>query len=377
MDDLGRILAASENLIAGKKRAALATLAHVTGASFRKVGSRLLVDEDGNTVGGVSAGCLEDDVVKKAMSVASTGKSLVACYDTGSEREILFGWGTGCSGLMTILIEPLSFADGQPAFTRFLQERRRDRFPAPVATVIEAPADCGLAIGEHFYADDWGGEAERPECGTDVVRQVRQDLLILSPGACVIRDYTPVTGAPARILLESVLPPPALMLFGAGPAAVPLALFAQETGWNVSVHDRRPGILAGNAFADGTAVCCASYDGLGDRYGFDAHSAAVVMTHSFLDDVQIIKQLLQSPVRIVSVLSSRGRADKLFAELRREAPTLTEDQLARVHAPAGLEIGANSPSQIALSIMAEIQKEFMGGSGRALMSLHAHGEYAA
>jgi xanthine/CO dehydrogenase XdhC/CoxF family maturation factor len=358
MDDLDAIISAYDVLRAAGKRGVLATLVDVQGAAFRKIGARMLIDEDGRMAGGISAGCLEADIAARALEILTHGDPVIARYDTGGEQEILFGWGAGCDGILTVLLEPLAL-DGPRESLAHLARRRSAREEFRIATVFEAAGD-ELPLGTRIVSSV---EPELPEKGV-IARLICADLAALPAGTAQTRCYE-TAEASVSVLLEHIAPQPRLVILGAGPVASPLALFAAEMGWDVIVMDRRSSATA-DRFSCASRVITADYDSLGEQVSLDGDTAVVLMTHNFLDDAQLLRSALDSEARGIFILGSRGRARKLFDALETDGRILSCDDLARIHAPAGLEVGAKTPAQIALSIVAEVQQVFSGGSARPL-----------
>lgn len=364
MTDLEPILALWSELEAAGADYVLATITSVAGSSYRRPGARMLLAQDGRRAGTVSGGCLEAEVAKRAFWLTEKGSVVeqFSTFEDDGERP----YGSGCGGLVTILLErretaaPL-LAELHRAFVR--------RIPLAIATALE-----GLHIGQHAFAP--GPEAALGRSGSAKIalQALAQTALdgSASANAMVLLDGEPVQAwadyRPAR---------PGLWIFGAGDDAKPLVRLARELGWFVAVADGRSHLAARTRFpaADETAVLeVATLPGIQfDRLDLHATDAAIVMTHSFEQDSRVLASLLSlsSPLAYIGVLGPQRRTRELLAEAARLlGPSAQEGQverwLASIHAPTGLDLNADTPASIALSILAEVQQALNRSTGRPL-----------
>jgi xanthine/CO dehydrogenase XdhC/CoxF family maturation factor len=166
-----------------------------------------------------------------------------------------------------------------------------------------------------------------------------------------------------REVSEEFEVPVAIMLFGAGADAVPLVRIASELGWQVTVHDHRPAFLTSERFPDAEALVLENVDEPPATIIADQRTAGVVMTHNYARDRFVLPALLDSDVFYIGALGPKRRTDDLLAELAAEGRTFSNEQLARLFAPVGLDIGADTPEGIALSIVGEIQSVLKSRNG--------------
>jgi xanthine/CO dehydrogenase XdhC/CoxF family maturation factor len=229
MDDIDRILLKYLAIAECGQQAALATLVHVSGAAFRKVGARMLIDSEGGTTGAITAGCIESDIAEKAAAVIGTGSPIIISYDTGSEKEILFGWGSGCQGVLSVLIEPVQ-GNGFGGALPYLAKRRLARETATIATIYDVGGSTSeFKLGRHLFDSD-----------AIELASIEND----HDGPYAESRTLEVDKSVVHALVEQIPPPNRLVIFGAGAVSEPLALFANETGWEVKVIERR------SAFSD-------------------------------------------------------------------------------------------------------------------------------
>jgi xanthine dehydrogenase accessory factor len=302
----------------------LATLVSVEGSSYRRPGARLLVRADRARIGSISGGCLEEDVMARAANVLSTGDPDAVVYDTTSENDLVWGVGLGCHGVVRVLLEKVPpRPPWAVALSRSFVERRT----------------TALAIR-------YGGD-DRSEWGTRLA----------APGDCP---------DPEALFVQTLAPPTALAIFGAGDDAVPLCRLAKELGWHVTVADPRAAFATAERFPCADTLVSAPVDSLVARVDPGPDTLAVVMTHHYVHDVPILRDLLRRPLRYLGLLGPRKRAEKILDDLGATGTDVTSGQRERLHAPVGLDLGADSPEQVALAILAEIQAVISGRNARPL-----------
>lgn len=305
--------------------AALATLVSVEGSSYRRPGARLLLRADGTRLGSISGGCLEDDLLLRARHVLATGVAETVVYDTTAENDLVWGVGLGCHGVVRILVERL---DDGPAWAHALATHAAARQPTFLRVAHAGPA--GAALGTR--------EATPEE-----------------------RDQPALPG----VFLQRVEPPTALVIFGAGDDAQPLARLALELGWEVTVADARPALATAERFPGATCVVAPAEE-LPARVRLDAASLAVLMTHRYVHDRPILGALLGRPLAYLGLLGPRQRAHRILDDLAAAGLAVTPAERARLHAPVGLDLGADGPEPVALSILAEMQAVLAGRDARPL-----------
>lgn len=304
--------------------AVLATLVRVEGSSYRRPGARLLVRADCSRLGSISGGCLEEDVMARTTKVQATGQPDAVVYDTTSENDLVWGVGLGCHGVVRVLLEKVP---PQPAWAAALAQNFSRRRTTALSVVH-------------------GGD-ERAQWGTRLA----------APGDCA---------DPERLFSELVAPPTALTIFGAGDDAQPLARLARELGWQITVADPRAAFATAARFPQAHALVVGRADELVAKISPGADTLAVVMTHHYVHDVPILRDLLARPLAYLGLLGPKKRAEKILADLTAQGVALAAAQRARLHAPVGLDLGADSPGQVSLSMLAEMQATLAGRDARPL-----------
>jgi len=297
---------------AGSVRAALAHLVAVEGSHYRRAGARMLLAEDGRSAGAISAGCLESDLRLRLEGVFARGTADVIEYDSRSFEDLAWGLGTGCNGKVRVLLTPMTAVLAETLARA--SARLSAGSPARIATFVDPPPGSGASAGDVRLLDE-NPEAERP-------------------------------GA----LIEDILPPIALLIAGAGPDAVPLARLAGGLGWNVSVLSSRDRRFLADRFAGVEAEFPGGTDAVA-AISVHTRSAAVVMSHSFSEDTEALRALLDRGFPYLGVLGPRERTVSLLLRACGAGPGAA----MRIHSPVGMDLGAETAEEIALSIVAEIQ----------------------
>ena len=351
MREVRDILSALTDLRARGEPAALATITHVSGSTYRREGARLLIRPDGTTVGSISGGCLEGDVGEAAREVVRTGQPRILKYDLTADDDAVWGLGLGCNGMIHVFVEPVR-PDGDLDLVALLQDSIDRRRMAALATVIGAPVG-GVPLGARVFVPEHG-EVEStiadPALTSRVAAAARQQLA--SGQTSTVGLDLP--GGRGEVFIEVVNPPIPLLICGAGHDVRPVVRLAHELGWWVMVADSRPAFATRERFPQADEVFLAEDRDVARVARVDPQTFAVIMTHNFLHDLEILRGLLASPARYIGLLGPRARSEKLLAELEKSGVVLDDDQRARLYGPVGLDTGADSPEEIALSILAEI-----------------------
>ncbi len=354
------------------ERCALATVVSVEGSSYRRPGARMLVCEGGATTGAISAGCLEADVIEHAKRVIRTGAAKLVEYDTASTSdEMAWGLGLGCNGIVRVLVEPLAYG------SLYVEALRRsceaNACAVSVATVYQhtpscsVPAAARIAIGARLFIDE-GGETIRENL-SDEAASLIEDEVRMTPraeSACA-RVYEGACGS-LKIFVETLLPPVQLVVFGAGHDALPVVELARGLGWQTEVFDPQARPVSLSRFALADRVTLARPEEVGSRVMLTPRTLTLLMSHNYSHDLELLKFLLASPARYIGVMGPRKRTERMLSEMAAtdEAFRLWEEDRERLHFPAGLDIGANAPAEIALSIIAEMRAVLDGRRGGML-----------
>lgn len=344
----------------------MATVVRIRGSAYRRPGARMLMTADGRTAGMISGGCLEHDVRERGRDVAASGRPRLVTYDSSAPEDIVFGLGLGCNGIVEVLVEPLTAGDpaGLPAFLSACVTRRQ---PGRIATVIDSgdfPLGARLLRWPDGSVTPVPGEAGLSAAMTRAFRD---------PGTTArrtaLREIVLPDGRAARVLVESIAPPVPLTIFGAADDAVPVARLAKLLGWHVTVIDARPAYATPERFPTADAVRCLRPEALAESPDvvLPAGSLVMIMTHHFAHDLELLRFLLPSDACCyIGALGPKSRTERLLACLAAEGFPCDEAARARLHGPAGLDIGGETPEEIAVSIIAEMQAVLAQRNGGSL-----------
>jgi len=362
------IIKAYQEVKQAEAQAVLATVVKVRGSTYRRPGARMLIREDGTTVGAISSGCLEADVVERSKQVRETLEPITVVYDMIASDSDVWGLNLGCSGVMHILIEPIRLSVAA-AHLNFIAECIHNQKLGVSATIFRVDGEFKAKVGTRLLVREDGTVAEdikNPVLSAAILEDCLKALRSKQSG---VREYRFLEGV-VEAFIEFIRPPIPLLIFGAGPDAIPLARFAKELGWHVTVVDHRPAHATKENFPTVDALLVARPEEIADAVSLKPHSAAVILTHNFSHDLQLLRSLLPSPVRYLGVLGPSKRTGMLLEKLKEWGFTPSEKQRARLHCPVGLNIGGESPEEIALSILAEIQA-FVSGRAAGFLKDHS------
>ena len=337
MKELQEILGKISNF-APDERAILATVIDVVGSGYRRPGARMLIDENGHSVGTVSGGCLEADVLERAKKVLETGESVVITYDTTQDENSVFGLSMGCRGIVRILLEKVSNENKLFDFMKAVFSERKSFSTATLITSNDENLETGSRV---FFTDS--------KIISSDFKSEFSDLLIENAPENTSKLQIFEFG---EVFYETINPPLNLLLFGAGYDALPMINFAKEIGWRVTAIDHRAAFANAERLTEADEIIVSASENLSDEIFTDENSVAVIMTHNYERDRNILRLLLHSKCQYVGALGPKHRTLKLLEEIGEK---FSADDLSKLHAPIGLDIGADTPEAIALSIVAEIQ----------------------
>jgi xanthine dehydrogenase accessory factor len=300
--EIRTIVAAWQSLDLTQTKAALATVVRVEGSSYRRAGARMLVLDDGTYLGGISGGCLEGDALRRAQKGIALQRPSVITYDTTQDDDYQIGVGLGCQGIIDVLFTPLQSNDPDCPL-RILAGLTGTRQPVTLITVTDSTDPQQL--GKTWLSN----------------------------------DNKRVTEGDNRYFIETILPATHIVAYGGSYDIHTLRRQTLELGWDFTVVNKKSP----------------------QQPVIDEYTAVLLMSHDYNMDKENLTNLLPSAAAYIGILGPHKRADKLFAEL-----AIKEDDLRRIYAPAGLDIGAATPEEIALSILAEVRSHFARRTGVSL-----------
>ena len=321
------------------KKLALATVVEVRGSAYRREGTRMTVDENGNWQGNISGGCLEGDILRKAQKVIESQKSILVTYDTRESENKELRLALGCNGIISILIEPVNEEIRKMSET--LLEKFNNEKTTFLSTSIQISNQTifvNREISEKtFFVNDT--KSNEDEC-----RVEKQDSKI--------------------ILFEKIGLPRKLIIWGSGPDVKPLAQFSSQLGWKtVVVSDQISEIEKANI--ENVHLIKSNHSEFLNHVSLHQNTALVLVSHDYYKDYFVLEKIVTSKVKYIGIMGPKRRGSKMVEELLANQPSLVLNQ-QNLFYPVGLDIGSDNPAEIALSIIAEIQAVFSGKNAASL-----------
>lgn len=355
MKEITDIIRSYEQELAAGKRMALATVVHVEGSSYRRPGARMLVTDEGQLTGAISGGCLEGDALRKALLAISQQKNKLVTYDTTDENDTTLGVQLGCNGIVHILFEPIRTDDPENP-VELLKKVLSKRQNAVLVTLFSLQSRTGAQPGTcflHLQTDD--------ELTCKCTEPALLDALLAETHEAYQRgdsffkaferDNQSLTG-----FIEYFNTPPSLVIAGAGNDTIPITEMAAVLGWDITVVDGRSSHATRQRFPKAGKVLVARADDVLKHITVDDRTFVLLMTHNYNYDIALLKQLLDvDACRYVGALGPKKKLERMYAELESSGMVITDAQKAKVYGPVGLDIGAETSEEIALSVLAEIK----------------------
>lgn len=345
------VLAAAREALASGRSAALATIIDVRGSAYRRPGAKMVVPEGEGGIGSITAGCLEDEVRSLAGEVLDEGRPRIETFDLMGDDDV-WGLGVGCNGVIDILLEPLT-EDYEPVLSAF--ESGTD---IAVCTVLESDAD-GIQPGDrtHYAKEeftevsgawpDWLAKAVREPADTLASRGTAETVTIENSEDSETDETT-------TVFIDGIATPPELFVFGTGHDVGPVCELAKNADFRVTVVGFRGASATEERFPAADRILSTSPGRVREDLTFDENTYAVVMTHNFIDDRLTIDTILDSPVSYVGLMGPRERFEEMQEDFSDEGRTFSKEELQKLYTPAGLDLGGDTPYQIAHSIVSEL-----------------------
>ncbi|MEP5611152.1 MAG: XdhC/CoxI family protein [Cyclobacteriaceae bacterium] len=347
---------------AGKK-SVLATVVHVEGSSYRRPSARMLVDENGITTGAISGGCLEGDALRKALYALVQKKNTLITYDTSDEEDAIVGAQLGCNGIIQVLFEPIDENNEHNPISLLTQavEKRK-------ACVLVSLFDLKNKKGEHpgtslLVAGETSGSIENKSISDRVISDANE---VIKKRTSLFREYVG-DAVHQNVFIEYFAPPVSLVIVGAGNDVQGLAKMAETLGWNIYVVDGRPTHAKEERFVPSCQVIVSKPEVILENITIDDQTAFVLLTHNYNYDLAVLKCLLDyNEVPYIGILGPKKKFRRMLDDLKEQSIEIPSERMAKIFAPVGLEIGAETPEEIAISILSEIKAVLSGVEGRSL-----------
>lgn len=357
MREIKAILDTGEKCRTNGSDCVLATVVHVEGSSYRRAGARMLIDELGNMTGAISGGCLEGDALKKALLALHQNQNKLVTYDTSDENDAVIGAQLGCNGVIQVLFEPIDFEKETNPLTLL-----RKGFESKLNHVIGTFFHLDKSIDQRGTVLLMNEELKihsSIHC-KDLIGQLKLDAQeVLRNRESIFREYRQDDQS-HFVFLEAFTPPPHLVLVGAGNDAQLLAQMADILGWDVTVTDGRDTHANKERFS-ACSVIVSRPEQVLENLETNDRTAFVLMTHNYNYDLAVLKTLLEiNDIPYIGILGPKKKFDRMLKELKDQCCPVSNENLKRIYAPVGLDLGAETPSEIGLSILSEIQAVLTG-----------------
>lgn len=341
MKEIKDIVHAFDEATGIHQKTALATVVHVSGSSYRRPGARMLVTEDGRLTGAISGGCLEGDALRKAVLAITQGKNKLVIYDTTDEDDAKLGIQLGCNGIVSILFEPIE-ADQLNHPIQLLRSVIAERKPAVLVTGYSL--NQNTHIGTTAMADLPAEVSSQIQSAADNVMAEQQSVHI----------DLPIDANQQHFFVEYCKPSIALVVVGAGNDALPLVTMAHTLGWEITVVDGRASHARVQRFPLADNIIVAKPKEAAERLQTDERTALVLMTHNYNYDLDMLQQLPATGIAYIGMLGPATKRNRMLDELAQQGIVFPDSFLEKIYGPTGIDLGAETAAEIALSITAEI-----------------------
>ncbi|MDQ7840298.1 MAG: NTP transferase domain-containing protein [bacterium] len=357
MKELADLLSSAREASAAGEPMAVATIIGVRGSTYRREGARMLVTRSGRLTGSISGGCLEGDVAVVAGDVMERCLPRVMLYDLTADDDAVWGLGLGCNGAIEVFVEPVTGDDllWQAA------EAVLDGAALGLVTVVEG----GAAVPAGGRIAVWPDGRCQGGLGDAALDKAAARIVLSASGAHRSRIHVlgAEDGPQIRLFVEALHPPLRLIVCGAGHDAIPVVRLASQLGWRVLVVDRREAFLTPERFPGATGFLRTEFPEAGGTVPTDSLSFVLVMTHNYVHDRDLLRAFLPTPARYLGMLGPRARTEKILRELVAEGVAIGDDRRAQIYGPVGLDIGGDTPDEIALAALSEILAVARGRAG--------------
>jgi xanthine/CO dehydrogenase XdhC/CoxF family maturation factor len=372
MKEINEIIRAYSIAQQNHLQTALATVVHVEGSSYRQPGARMLITEEGALTGAISGGCLEGDALRKALHVMQQQNPVLVTYDTNDEDDAKLGLGLGCNGIIQVLIEPIIATDKENPI-EYLKAATAQRHKSVLVTLFSLEDKKNKLQGSCL----WLGP-DSVYCRDNVmitealITDAREAAAI---GNSVFKSYLQ-PGIHMQGFVQVLEPAISLVIVGAGNDTLPLAQMATVLGWEITLADGRPQYAKKERFPAGCNVLLSKPENLLQQIKLDEQTAIVLMTHNYNYDLEMLRLLQNFNVLYIGMLGPAKKLERMLADLQANASMGNINWQQKLYSPAGLDIGAETPEEIALSILAEIKTVMNNRKGGFLKdrtgSIHTH-----
>lgn len=348
-----------------KRKVVIATIINTVGSTYRQTGAKSIFYEDGSYEGVLSGGCVEGDIYAHCQDVFQTGEPKHIFYNLEDDDPI-FGFGVGCDGGMEIFLQifdPITQSEEAKNLLDIYSFSLNSPTEYCVLTILESEDEAYFSPGElNLLNNDAVRIIQSKNNEKFLVTNIEGEFCHNN----ILTFYAEAEHFEKLIevncFVEIIKPISQLIILGAGHDAIPLADQAKNLNWYVKVVDHRPGYIEGNYFSNADQRFLYSNKNDLEKISFEGDVAVVVMSHHFEKDKMYLEHLFKHNINYLGILGSRKRTEKLLNALN------FSEKRDDIHYPVGLDIGAEGPEEIALSILAEILKVKNGKTATSLLN---------
>lgn len=312
----------------------------------------MLIGDNGQLTGAISGGCLEGETLRKALLVMQHKKTMLVTFDSMDDDDSTLSIGLGCNGVVQILIEPVDFSDEKNPieFLKKISERRQEailitlfsmddkRGPQPGTVILDTRVEKVFSKLSFHVAELFNSAI------TEVFQSRRSS----------IKDFK-IEDRHLTAFIDYIVPPVSLIIAGAGNDVIPLVHMAQILGWKTTIVDGRPAYAKAERFASTCSVLNLEASKVAENMDFDHRTVFLLMSHNYKYDLAVLGSLLQKNISYIGLLGPKKKYEQMLRELCENGIDVSPEKQSHIFSPMGLNIGAASPEEIALSIVSEIQ----------------------
>lgn len=369
MTEIKNIISAYHQARQQGMQTALATVVHLEGSAYRRPGARMLITDAGQLTGAISGGCLEGDALRKALLVMAQQKPMLVTYDTMDEDDAKFGVGLGCNGIIQVLIEPIDATQNNNPI-HLLEAVIVKRQQAVLVTLFSLQDKKNAQQGTCILLTT---DAAVTELNNEWVLKkilLADAIVAMAKGDSVFKNYV-AEKKELTAFIEVIQPVVSLIVIGAGNDVLPLLKMADILGWQTTVVDGRAINVQKERFETSCTLIVSKPENILAQINIDSHTIFLLMTHNYNYDKAMLRELIQKEIVFVGMLGPKKKLERILNEFLEEGIEITEQQLSKIHSPVGLNIGAETPEEISLSIIAEIKMALSKKDGRPLRDFTA------
>lgn len=357
MKEINDIIKSDREAVANNKKTALATVVKIEGSSYRQPGARMLVTEDGILTGAISGGCLEGDALRKALLAINQKRNKLITYDTTNENVQEFSVQLGCNGIVHILLEYIDESNMNNPI-RLLEKSVEYRAASVLFTQFSLSKNAEQKGTTLIYngIDDYDFDDE------NLNRSLQK---VLEDRTSAVKDFI-FEDRKQSLLLQYIPSPVSLLVVGAGNDVKPVVKIADLLGWEVTVAEGRITHATAKRFPDAKNVIVSKAEELLNNFIVDDRTFVLLMTHNYHYDLEVLKLLLKTDCPYIGTLGPKTKLLRMMSDLNDEGIVLTDEDMERIFGPIGLDIGAETSEEIALSAISEIKAVMEGRKGTSL-----------